>query len=285
MSSLTLTKAWQKFYHNFSSKQIIGKTDLGYWTNHIVPYFQSCLLSDITTQDIMKFRNHIEDKQLSPQTVHHCLALIKRIFNKMRLIGEYDAQMPHFFMPTYDNKRIRFLTKDEADLLLCVIRSQSELWFNISLFALNTGLRASEIFKLYCHNINFNTSSVYIFNTKNASNRCVPLNQKSKQIVEKFYTNPGNYLFLNNGKRITQASKIFFTAVKQSGLNSNITDRRQKIVFHSLRHTFASWLIQNDVPIEVVSKLLGHKSINITQRYAHIVAKQERHAVNLLDIF
>ncbi|MDR2893518.1 MAG: site-specific integrase [Deltaproteobacteria bacterium] len=283
--SLMLYKSWDIFYKRFSSKQVIGKTDLGYWKNHIEPYFKNRTLSSITTESLLDFTTAMEEKQLSPQTIHHCLGLIKRIFNKMCLLDAYRGKLPIFIMPKYDNKRMRFLTKKESALLLDNLCSLSPLWFDISNFALNTGMRASEIFNLRCSNIHLDSSSVYILDSKNSMSRIVPLNDKAKLTIEKYLSNRSDYLFTNNSQKINQASKIFRLAVNQSGLNRGITDRRQQIVFHSLRHTFASWLVQSGVSLEVIGKILGHKTIQITQRYAHIVAKQERNAVKILDMF
>ena len=77
--------------------------------------------------------------------------------------------------------------------------------------------------------------------------------------------------------------KIFEQAVKESGLNDGIKDSRHKVVFHTLRHTFASWLVQDGVKLEVVSQLLGHSSLNITMRYAHLAPSQGKSAVNLIS--
>ncbi|WP_408936570.1 tyrosine-type recombinase/integrase, partial [Desulfobulbus sp.] len=76
---------------------------------------------------------------------------------------------------------------------------------------------------------------------------------------------------------------MFRKAVQESGLNDGITDSRQKVVFHTLRHTFASWLVQAGFPIALVSQLLGHSNINVTMRYAHLAPSQAREAVSLID--
>ena len=80
-----------------------------------------------------------------------------------------------------------------------------------------------------------------------------------------------------------QAPKVFSRAVRDSGLNDGISDRRHKVVFHTLRHTFASWLIQDGYPIALVSQMLGHSSIQVTMRYAHLAPLQERQAVETIN--
>jgi len=71
--------------------------------------------------------------------------------------------------------------------------------------------------------------------------------------------------------------------VKDLGLNDGITDRRQKLVFHSLRHTFASWLVQMGKPLYTVSQLLGHSDLKMTMRYAHLAPDTQRAAAMELE--
>lgn len=80
------------------------------------------------------------------------------------------------------------------------------------------------------------------------------------------------------------APKTFYRAVDKSGLNQNVTDRRQRVVFHTLRHTFASWLVQKGVHLSTIGQLLGHTSMKMTMRYAHLdPTKQTKNAVSCID--
>lgn len=145
------------------------------------------------------------------------------------------------------------------------------------MFALNTGIRKSEIFNLTFNNINLIEKFCIITDTKSSKDRIVPLNETSYNIVIKRLNKGDNYLF--HGRN----SKIFYKVIKISKINDGVTDRKQKVVFHSLRHTFASWLVQSGVPLVVVSELLGHSNIRLTQRYAHLGESHTKAAVNLLD--
>lgn len=150
-----------------------------------------------------------------------------------------------------------------------------------------TGLRAGEIFNLRISNFDKGNRILRFYDSKTTQNRVIPLNAKAMLILkkyEKISSNEHGYFFVNtSGEKWNQVSKKFYIAVDKCELNKNITDAREKIVFHSLRHTFASWLVQRGVPLQVVSSLLGHKSIKTTERYAHLAPEQGRAAVALLS--
>ena len=78
-------------------------------------------------------------------------------------------------------------------------------------------------------------------------------------------------------------SLTFERAVKACQLNKGYNDRRQKVVFHSLRHTFASRLVQKGVSLYEVKELLGHSDIKMTMRYAHLANETLRQAISKLD--
>lgn len=280
---ITLTDAWDASYSAFFSKTTNSQTEKGFWSNHVQPFFLDSLLEEITTAKILKFRTELENKNLSPQTVRHCLSLIRRIYTKSQLLGLYDGPVPKFVMPKLNNARVRYLSANECNTLFSTLASRSHLWLSISKFSLFTGMRAGEIFRLKCSNVDFQMGGFHVLDTK-SFNRFVPFNITSRKIAEEFYTRPDEYLFSNNNKPFSEVSKIFRSSVDKSGLNSGITDRRQKVVFHTLRHTFASRLVQNGKTLEVVSKLLGHSSLQMTMRYAHLSRNQLIDAVQSLDI-
>lgn len=115
--------------------------------------------------------------------------------------------------------------------------------------------------------------------TKSKKIRTVPLSVKALQILnsrEQFRKN--EFIFTQEGEGITQKfiSKKFKSYVIKSKINSGLH-------FHSLRHTFASWLVQRGVSIYEVSKLLGHSDIKVTEIYAHLKPENLRNAVELLN--
>lgn len=75
---------------------------------------------------------------------------------------------------------------------------------------------------------------------------------------------------------------IFKDAVSECGFNKGVQDRRARVCFHTLRHTFASWLVQNGTHLALVGELLGHKDSRMTMRYSHLAPEQGQAAVATL---
>jgi site-specific recombinase XerD len=84
-----------------------------------------------------------------------------------------------------------------------------------------------------------------------------------------------------NGNKIKEVSRTFDRVIV--GLNKGIADRRQRVVFHSLRHTYASWLVMSGVDLYTVQKLMGHSTIAMTERYSYLAPDHLRKAVSLLE--
>ena len=151
-------------------------------------------------------------------------------------------------------------------------------------FALLTGMRLGEILNIKFEDIDINKKIIKVcnkddFQTKTNKNRIVPLNNKLIEIVNGRENKVG-YLFGVNNKRYTTdyISTITKRIILKSGINP-------KLHFHSLRHTFATWLIEEDVNIYAVSKMLGHSSVTTTQKfYTNVNMEVFNNEVNKLVI-
>ena len=283
-----ITTAWNFYDKNFlttkSSRSQVSER--GRW-NHITNFLGRCKLNDISNLQVLELKTHLASLPLSPQSVRHCLSLLQRVFNKARNLKLYQGDVPAFDMPRFDNRRVRFLSTDEAINLLDTLKAASPLWHDISLLALLTGLRAGEIFDLRPGNLNLENKSLHIFDTKSTVSRTIPLNPQACKLLKKCATEKkyGEYIFCQpDGKKIQQASRKFLNAVEECGLNQKCHDRRNRVVFHTLRHTFASWLVQEDVELNVVSRLLGHANIQMTMRYAHLSPTKGLDAVSKIRL-
>ena len=151
------------------------------------------------------------------------------------------------------------------------------------LFAVNTGMRQGEMITLEWSQVSFKDRIVILDNrntlTKSKRVRTIPLNINSLQILrkrEELKTTELVFTFSNNKIKPDYLSRKFKGYIKSAGLNLKLT-------FHSLCHTFASWLVQRGVSIYEVSKLLGHSDVKVTEIYSHLRAEDLRDSVNLLN--
>jgi integrase len=116
--------------------------------------------------------------------------------------------------------------------------------------------------------INFGNNRLFVKDRKNGGNALLPMHEKVKGMFLRWRdTENTGYVFKStNNKKINEISNAFIIAVERLGLNTNVMDRRQKVVFHMLRYTYASWLVINGIDLYTVQPYHG------TQGYNHALA-------------
>ncbi len=160
--------------------------------------------------------------------------------------------------------------------MLNELREHSEQLYEIALISLSTGMRFGEIVNLEWNCIDFDSGLIVIKDPKARKNRVAYMLDNihalfSKKRLESIDCGKGaeGLIFTNTaGGRITSISHTF-DRVANRLFNQNIQDKRDKVVFHTLRHTYATWLVQRKIDIFSVKELLGHASIKMTLRYSH----------------
>ena len=244
-------------------------------------------LRKIDILDLERIKKRMGDANRSARSVQYCLAVIRQVFNLARALGIYEGDNPvsKIKKPSVDNRRLRFLTREEADLLLAELKKRSQQLCDIALLSLHCGLRAGEIFNLTWDCVDFEQEQILIKDPKNKSNRYAFMTEQVKAMLQRRYQGQLNGLVFvdKKGNKIKEVSNAFDRAVKAIGLNEGIDDRRQKVVFHTLRHTFASWLVENGTDLYTVRELMGHKSLVMTERYSHLGQNTLRQAVQKLN--
>lgn len=202
--------------------------------------------------------------------------------------GKYSGTNPvkKISMPTLNNRRERFFSCEEAQSLLDKLEKGSHTTWEISFLSLHTGMRAGEIFHLRFQDLDFNNGIIRIADPKNKFSRAVFMTDHVKELLKnRTPGEPGDLVFLPRIHAKGQISRVsgFFQRTADELFNKGITDRRQRVVFHTLRHTFASWLAIQGTPLLTIKELLGHKTLAMTERYAHLIPDMKRDATLALE--
>ena len=245
-------------------------------------------LKQITPLTIEQLKSKLLHSGLKAQTITHILGLIRRTFNQLVVWGIYHGVNPasRIKMPREDNRRHRFLTKQEAAELLRSLKMKSETTWQLALLSLSTGLRAGEMLKLKGEHINLESKTIRVLDPKNGRNRTVHLPEVALGMLYELPLKPGCHVFANrHGEPFKTVSDTFARTVEELGLNDGLSDARDRVVFHSLRHTFASWLAENDQPLFVVADLLGHSTLEMTRRYVHLNSNRKQAVTTVLNSY
>jgi integrase len=233
--------------------------------------FNTLLVEQLQTDIISKGRK--------PATNNKTLNILKHAFRKAvewdMVEEEVLKRIRKVKLLRDEGMRLRYLSIEECQGLInacdCHLKP-------IVITALNTGMRRGEILNLKWDNVDLKHGFILLDKTKNGDRREIPINETLRmtfQSVMRRLDIPQVFHDLKKGKPYKAVRHSFSSACKRAG----ITDFH----FHDLRHTFASHLVMAGVDITTVSKLLGHKSLKMTLRYAHLTPAHMAKAVNILD--
>lgn len=274
---LTFEKFYAESYSpqnklNKSSKSVVREDQLS--KKFIFPVVGNVTLKNVSAVELEKIKEIMFADEQSARSVRYALAVVRQVLNYARSCKVFAGENPvsHVKMPMADNERKRFLKRHEADALLEKLKEKSVHLYEISLLSLKTGARANEIFSLQWKDVDLENETIVLWDTKNKNSRYVFMTSSIKNMLrDKFETKNSELVFPGRQNiKSTQVSKTFEKTVDELGLNEGISDARQKVVFHTLRHTFASWLAENGTSLYTIKKLMGHKTLAMTERYAHI---------------
>ena len=174
---------------------------------------------------------------------------------------------PNIKRPVIKEGRIRWLTKMEWSRLEKSLKAVAPHLLPIAQFAISTGLRASNVLELEWSQCDLTRSTLWIHADQSKSGKTisVPLSSGALKVLKQQQGYDDRYVFpyYDTGKPITRVSNHgWYAAKKAAGL--------EDIVFHTLRHTWASWHIRGGTPLEVLQKLGGWASLDMVLKYAHL---------------
>lgn len=229
-------------------------------------------LTAISPVDIEGYKLH-RRTQVSGSTTNRELALLKRMFNlaiDWDLFVERNPVCRVNFFKEFNIHRRILSVEDEERLL----RNASPFLQDLITFGLNTGLRVGEIFSLQWSHVDFDNGILNVFAPKTGKTRPVPINSESRRVLEAWALGRKNdFVFYNHdtGKPFVDLKAGFALACRKAAISG--------VSWHTLRHTFASRLVERGVDIVTVQQLLGHSTVTVTMRYTHTNLDSKRSAV------
>ncbi len=263
------------------------------------------LLSKIRYVDFEGYRNHLRHLPTksgglrTTATVNRELSCIRHMMNKAvewEMAEENPFNRGKCLIVKENNARLRFLSEDEIKRLLAECPKHL---LRVVECALNTGMRRREILTLTWEQIR--NGLIYLTETKTDEPREIPINATLKRLFAEIRKEQGIkpddhpvFTFAKGedklkgvdpvrgrkgpapvADRILSLKTSFNAAVRRAGIRN--------FRFHDLRHTFASHMVMRGASMKELQEILGHKSMTMTMRYAHLSQEHKKKAVNLLD--
>ena len=238
------------------------------------PYLGKLYLDEINREVIDKITQTKVKTGVKPATVNKMLEVVRVILNTALHEWEWIDRVPRVRLLKTQNARIRWITKAEASRLLGSL--PEHLRYMVA-FSLATGLRRNNVTGLEWSQVDLTRQVAWIHGDQSKSGRPigVPLNSEAIAVLREQLGKHSVYCFTYRGKKVTQVN----TKAWRKGLEkAGITIFR----WHDLRHTWASWHVQNGTPIYVLQELGGWSEIKMVQRYAHLAPEHlAPHAENI----
>lgn len=265
--------------HSRESNGDRSTTELDLKLKIIGEAFDNRAAEGITKADIQNWLlDQTETRGWSPATRNRYQAAFSLVF-RVAVDNEKLAANPaaRIKRKVEHNDRIRFLSDKEEDKLRKAIEENWPHYLPAFLFSLHTGIRASEQWGLQWPDVDLARKTITLHRTKAGKTRHVSLNAIALAALESLptYRRREGSVFLNTeGQPVRSARDWFEPAVEKAGLRD--------YTWHCNRHTFASRLVMAGIDIRTVAQLMGHSTIQMTMRYAHLAPEHTQAAVDRL---
>ncbi|GAB7079124.1 tyrosine-type recombinase/integrase [Megalodesulfovibrio paquesii] len=240
-------------------------------------------LKDISPFDLEKLKASMAKAGKTPRTCEYALAVFRQVHNFATRHNLLDAfnPMDKVKAPRRDNRRQAFLTHEQAATLLDELAKHSQDVHDQALISLHTGARAGEIFRLKWQDINLAHGVITLMDTKNGQTRQAIMTAEVRAMLQRRKPGaPAAFVFTTkDGQPVAKVSKTFERVVASLGFNEGVDDERHRLCFHSLRHTFASWMAMSGADVFTLKEAMGHKTLAMTMRYSHLMPSHLKKAV------
>jgi integrase len=241
-------------------------------------YLRNRELSSITRDDIDTIIRNRLSEGVTNATTNRTLAVIRSILIRATNDWEWIDRHPKIKLLPEPRRRVRWLTHEEASRLIAELPEHLAAMVR---FSLETGLRQANVTGLTWQQVDLDRQCAWIHGDQAKARKAiaVPLSPSAVKIIKEQAGKHKEFIFTYNGHKIIQVSTAaWYKALKRAG----IADFR----WHDLRHTWASWMIQNGCPLHVLQELGGWSSPDMVQKYAHLNSDNLRqYSVDFNNIF
>lgn len=230
--------------------------------------FAGKTLDEITPQDIDRLKSELAAER-APATVNRYLACLKHLYN--RAIRDGNARgnpVKAVSLFRENNARVRWLAPEEEKALLPVV---PDPFRSLCVVAIHTGLRLGELLGLTWSRADFRTAILTVDRSNHGGARRVPMNSRVREVLKRIPRVLGEPRVFADCRKVSHRFPVW-------ARGAGLADLR----FHDLRHTFASRLVMAGVDLVTVKELMGHKTLAMTLRYAHLSPSHQRQAVERL---
>jgi len=286
-SQITVTDFWEKKYWPAQAHKAEGSrvAEIALWKKWIQPVIGDLFLSKISVAELERIKADMLSASKSAASIKYALAVISQVWNCALRFGIVNGQSPTKLVSLIkkDNRRQRYLSKEEADKLLVTLKDRSRITYDMALLGLDCGLRFGEIASLCWEDCDFDQEMILIRDPKARANRFAFMTSRVRDMLLNRKDGATGIIFLDRkGNKFDRVSNTFRRTADEM-FNVGVTDPRLKVCFHTLRHTYASWLVAGGVSLYEVKELMGHASFSMTQRYSHLSPKGLRKSIEILE--
>jgi integrase len=254
---------------------------------HLTKFYSGKPLIEFRPKLIVLYVNQRKEAGAQPATINREISLLSSAINYAQQKLDWEVVNPTRGQKLKEPEgRVRWLTAIEAQRLVSAAGTSPKAPYlsDFIQLALNTGCRKEEMLGLEWSRVDLQAGLIHLEarHTKSGKRRSIPINEKSRGAIisraefhaENCPSSPWVFA-LPSGERVLSIRRSFLTACRRAG----ITDFR----VHDLRHTCAAWLVSAGAALAEVRDLLGHSTVKVTERYAHLAPENVRVAVGLLD--
>ncbi|EAC4116048.1 tyrosine-type recombinase/integrase [Listeria monocytogenes] len=313
----------EKWRLNYAKRELKGNTIDKYnlfLENWIIPYFERKKISKITTMQLLDYFHEVQKKGVGPSALEGHHRVIRSLFKYATLWGitETDVSLS-VKKPTYKVPEKNIYNRREIEVLIDRIKILQKYQQVMIKLALYCGLRRGEVIGLTTKDMNYNKNTINVYRaviksasegikldeTKNKRKRIVPapagLMQEIKELAKEKQKNKDKLGLLWKGTKDLDGKTVIlifshddgtpFTPASVTRMFNRFLEKEEnndltKISFHDLRHSAASFLLEQGINVKVIQNILGHSDIKVTlNTYAHITEDGYSEAAKTFDNF